>query len=110
MKNFKLKSLISGFLSFFSRKKLLIFSGDPYLDWKIIVLSFFAVILFSAGFCFYLFNGINKGAFFIAKAKSEVKISSVKQEALEIALNYFVERDKLFENVGKEALVPDPSI
>jgi len=108
MEKSELKKIINAVQNFFSGKKLLFFTGDPYRDWKKVVSFFIILDILMLGVCVYLFNGINQGEFFKVNKKSEVRIGAIKREALDTALDFFTTRNALFESLKKTDVVADP--
>ncbi|MFA6552668.1 MAG: hypothetical protein WCT19_04185 [Candidatus Paceibacterota bacterium] len=108
MEKSELKKIKNVLENFFSGKKLLFFSGDPYKDWKKVVAFFIILNLLTLGVCVYLFNGINQGDFFKVSKKSEVRIGAIKREALNTALEFFTTRNAMFEGLKKTDVMADP--
>ncbi len=80
-------------------------------DWKLMLIVFTVLIVCAVGIDGYLSVRVNRGDFFVVEPESTVNPATAGRKSLLDADNFFVNREKEYENF-KASAVPeiDPSI
>ncbi len=84
---------------------------DAYLDWEILLLSFFVLNIVAIGVSVYLYGKIVKGELFLVDKKGPASSQTLDRFALEQTVSFFAQKREKFDALQNEPVsTTDPFI